>query len=125
VFGVRLPCRQVSLGHGIAEALQSTEFKPVPKYKEEDGPVCSLCERRVSKLFKSKYAICRHCENRIITDYREVTVANVEHYPLQNHAATRKAKTLLFMCARKSGLSHKLADNHFEKLLKAVQLCET
>jgi ribosomal protein L37AE/L43A len=97
----------------------------VPEYQEDDGPVCSLCERRVYKLAKSKPATCRQCKSRIITEYWEVTVTNADSYPLQNHEATRREKTLLFMCARKSGLSEKLADNHFDKLLKAVQLCET
>jgi hypothetical protein len=82
----------------------------VPEYQEDDGPVCSLCERRVYKLAKSKPATCRQC----VTEYWEVTVTNADSYPLQNHEATRREKTLL--------LSEKLADNHFDKLLKAVTL---
>jgi hypothetical protein len=41
--------------------------------------------------------------------------------PLLEYETVRSEMTLVFLCTRKSGLSSKLADDHFDKLLKAVE----
>lgn len=110
------PRRQVSDDMGVAEALLSKSSKRVPIYVENDEPVWSLCERRVHKGLISNPAKYKHRHSRITTAYREITEKNAVGYPLQDHEAARSAKTLVFLCARKSGLSSKVAADHFELL---------
>lgn len=110
------PRRQVSDDVGVAEALLSKSSKRVPIYVENDKPVWSLCERRVHKGLISNPAKYKHRHSRITTAYREITEKNAVGYPLQDHEAARSAKTLVFLCARKSGLSSKVAADHFELL---------
>lgn len=105
--------------------IQATSLPHLIEYVEDDGLVCSLCELRVYKLVKSHPATCRQCKSRTMTTYQEITNFNMNNYPLQNHAPARGAKTLLFMCARKSSLTNKLSPDYFIKLKDSVELSES
>jgi hypothetical protein len=112
--------RQVSESVGVGEILSSPSMVEIEPYIVINRRVCSKCARNVAMLASLDPNICHDCHHSTVKIYRDITDENFENYPLKEANSGQCAKTLLFLCARKSGNNWKIKEDYFEKLFKAV-----
>jgi hypothetical protein len=112
--------RQVSESVGVGEILSSPNEVANEPYIEINRLICSKCARKVSLLLSVDPKICIDCKNSIVSIYRDITDINYLNYPLNEVISGQRAKTLLFLCARKSNTSQPIKEGYFETLFDSV-----
>jgi hypothetical protein len=89
--------RRVRPLSGILEILASDTVVWTTPITNVNGPICSFCDRHVSRIYRTETNSCSSCERTFITTLFPPTsrILNIpkKDVPLKN-------KTLVFLCAR-------------------------
>jgi hypothetical protein len=106
--------------YGILEILASNVVVWTTKVATVDGPICSFCERNVSRIYRTTTNPCVSCEHNYITTLFPPTPRILD---IPKKDVPRKNKMLVFLCARLSS-GNTLTVGYFDKLVASLEQSE-
>ncbi len=106
--------------YGILEILASNVVVWTTKVATVHGPICSYCERYISRINRTTTNSCVSCEYNYITTLFPPTPTILD---IPKEDVPRKNKTLVFLCARLSA-GNRLTVGYFDKLVASLEQSE-